>query len=148
MKKMRMAQVSRTEDMGPHMRRIILRGEELSDFPLGYESAHFKAVFPRPGQSKPKLGIFPGFKKWMRSYTVRDFNEQTKELTVDFAVNDHQGLHIGVLEGVGFFKGSVSGFKGSELLKQEPLKLSLLLTALARNFSPSLKEVGQRLYPE
>ena len=112
MKKMRMAQVSRTEDMGPHMRRIILRGEELSDFPLGYESAHFKAVFPRPGQSKPKLGIFPGFKKWMRSYTVRDFNEQTKELTVDFAVNDHQGLtHRGigrrrVFQGVGFrFQG-------------------------------------------
>ena len=92
MKKMRMTQVAHTEDMGPHMRRIILRGEELSDFPLGYESAHFKAVFPRLGQSKPKLGIFPGFKKWMRSYTVRAFNEQTKELTVDFAVNDHQGL--------------------------------------------------------
>ena len=87
-----MAQVAHTEDIGPHMRRIILQGSELSDFPSDYESAHFKAVFPRPGQSKPKLGMYPGFKKWMRSYTVRAFDQQTKKLTVDFAVNDHEGL--------------------------------------------------------
>ena len=92
MKKMRMAQVARTEELGPHLRRIVLQGNELNDFPNNHEGAHFKAVFPQPGQSKPKLGIYPGFKKWMRSYTVRAFNRQTKELTVDFAVNDHQGL--------------------------------------------------------
>tara|TARA_R110002111_G_scaffold37440_3_gene72053 strand:+ start:773 stop:1483 length:711 start_codon:yes stop_codon:yes gene_type:complete len=92
MKKMRMTQVARAENIGPHMRRIILQGDELNDFPTDHESAHFKAVFPRLGQSKPKLGIYPGFKKWMRSYTVRAFDDQTKTLTVDFAVNDHEGL--------------------------------------------------------
>lgn len=90
--KMRMTQVAKIEDLGPHMRRITLTGEDLHDFPLDQESAHFKAIFPRPGQTKPKLGIYLGFKKWMRSYTVRAFNKQTKALTVDFAVNDHQGL--------------------------------------------------------
>lgn len=92
MKKMRMTQVARVENLGPHMQRIVLQGDELSDFPTDYESAHFKAVFPQPKQEKPKLGIYPGFKKWMRSYTVRAFNNQTKELTVDFAINDHEGL--------------------------------------------------------
>jgi NADPH-dependent ferric siderophore reductase len=90
--KMRMTQVSQIEDLGPHMRRITLTGEDLNDFPLDQESAHFKAIFPQPGQTKPKLGMYLGFKKWMRSYTVRAFDEQTKALTVDFAVNDHQGL--------------------------------------------------------
>ena len=92
MKKMRMTQVARTEDIGPHMRRIVLHGDDLSDFPTDQESAHFKAIFPPPGQSKPILSILFGSKKWMRSYTVRAFNNQTKELTVDFAVNDHVGL--------------------------------------------------------
>ncbi len=92
MKKMRMTQVIRTESLGPHMRRIVLHGDELSDFPTNYESAHFKAIFPKPGEHKPQLGLYPGFKKWMRSYTVRAFDNQKKELTVDFAVNDHEGL--------------------------------------------------------
>lgn len=90
--KMRMTQVSQIEDLGPHMRRITLIGEDLKDFPLDQESAHFKAIFPQPGQTKPKLGAYPGFKKWMRSYTVRAFNKHTKALTVDFAINDHKGL--------------------------------------------------------
>ncbi|WP_189401630.1 siderophore-interacting protein [Arenicella chitinivorans] len=87
-----MTQVAQIEDLGPHMRRITLTGEDLNDFPPDQESAHFKAIFPQPGQTIPKLGIYPGFKKWMRSYTVRAFNDQTKTLTVDFAVNDHKGL--------------------------------------------------------
>jgi NADPH-dependent ferric siderophore reductase len=90
--KMRMTQVAQIKDLGPHMRRITLTGDDLNDFPSKQESAHFKAIFPQPGQSKPKLGTYPGFKKWMRSYTIRAFNEQTKALTVDFAVNDHKGL--------------------------------------------------------
>ena len=89
---MRMTQVAHIDDLGPHMRRVTLTGEVLKDFPLDQESAHFKAIFPQPGQAKPKLGIYPGFKKWMRSYTIRAFNKQAKALTVDFAVNDHRGL--------------------------------------------------------
>jgi NADPH-dependent ferric siderophore reductase len=87
-----MAHVARTETLGPHMRRIILIGDDLQDFPSNKESAHIKVVFPQPGQEKPRLGIYFGFKKWIRSYTIRAFNNQTKELTVDVAVNDPQGL--------------------------------------------------------
>lgn len=92
MKKMRMTQIADIKDLGPHMRRIVLQGDDLNDFPVEQEGAHFKAIFPRPGKIKPKLGMDIGFKNWMRSYTVRAFNDQTKELTVDFAVNDHEGL--------------------------------------------------------
>ncbi|WP_170252751.1 siderophore-interacting protein [Colwellia echini] len=90
--KMRMTQVAQIEDLGPHMRRITLTGDDLTDFPLDQESAHFKAIFPQPGKTKPKLGMYFGFKKWMRSYTIRAFDKVSKALTVDFAVNDHQGL--------------------------------------------------------
>lgn len=92
MKKMRMTQVAQIEDISPHMRRIVLQGDDLNDFPTDKEGAHFKAIFPQPGKIRPKLGVYLGFKKWMRSYTIRAFNSQQKELTVDFAVNDHEGL--------------------------------------------------------
>ncbi len=91
-RKMRMTQVSAIEDISPHMRRIILKGDDLHDFPAEQESAHVKAIFPQPGQNQPRLGLYLGAKKWMRSYTVRAFDNHNKTLTVDFAVNDHQGL--------------------------------------------------------
>ncbi|MFY0641231.1 MAG: siderophore-interacting protein [Bermanella sp.] len=89
---MRMTQVAKVEHLSTHMRRIIVTGEDLDGFPIGQEGAHVKAIFPRQGEAKPKLGLYPGAKKWMRSYTIRAFNPVTKELTLDFAVNDHTGL--------------------------------------------------------
>lgn len=91
---MRMTMVDSIIELSPHMRRIILTGSDLSDFPEGKKSAHVKAIFPDPKaiNKKPRLGLYFGFKKWMRTYTVRDFNKQTSHLTIDFAVNDHQGL--------------------------------------------------------
>jgi NADPH-dependent ferric siderophore reductase len=90
--KMRMTQVTRIENLSPHMKRIVVAGDALNDFPPNQEGAHVKAIFPHPGDSKPKLGMLFGAKKWMRSYTIRAFDAHTKELTLDFAVNDHSGL--------------------------------------------------------
>lgn len=92
--KMRMTEVLSVKDISPHMRRITLIGDALADFPLGKESAHVKAIFPDPKSmdKKPKLGFHLGFKKFMRSYTVRAFNKIEKTLDIDFAVNDHLGL--------------------------------------------------------
>ncbi|BCE01082.1 siderophore-interacting protein [Marinicellulosiphila megalodicopiae] len=89
--KMRMTQVSRIENLSQHMTRIVLTGDELSDFPVAQEGAHVKLIFPTSGQSKPKFNLLTG-KKNMRSYTIRAFDPHTKELAIDFAVNDHQGL--------------------------------------------------------
>ncbi|WP_181901758.1 siderophore-interacting protein [Thalassotalea euphylliae] len=89
-----MTQVSSVQDVSPHMRRVVLTGESLADFPVDKESAHIKAIFPDPSsQDKlPTLSTSPDQRKWMRSYTIRQFNQSRRELTIDFAVNDHQGL--------------------------------------------------------
>lgn len=88
----RLVQIESMEDLSPHMRRIIFSGEQLQDFPLGVESAHVKVIIPKPGEKQLKLGLAVGLKKQMRSYTVRSFDDKQHYLTVDFAVNDHQGL--------------------------------------------------------
>lgn len=91
---MRMTQVLSVIDLSPHMRRITLTGVSLADFPEGKESAHVKAIFPAPNSNnkKPKLGLYLGFKQFMRSYTIRSFDKENLSLIIDFAVNDHQGL--------------------------------------------------------
>ncbi|MCI2283943.1 siderophore-interacting protein [Colwellia sp. MSW7] len=91
---MRMTTVESVTNLSPHMKRIIVTGSELFDFPDDKKSAHVKAIFPNPNAETkiPKLGMYFGFKKWMRSYTIREFNREKLQLTLDFAVNDHQGL--------------------------------------------------------
>ncbi|QPG04836.1 siderophore-interacting protein [Salinimonas marina] len=92
--KIRMTQVKAIHDISPHMRRVVLTGEALSDFPVDRKSAHVKAIFPDPGAANklPRLGAYAGFKTWMRSYTIREFDPKTQELWLDFAIFDHQGL--------------------------------------------------------
>jgi NADPH-dependent ferric siderophore reductase len=90
--KMRMTRVTEIVELSPHLRRIILGGDELADFPIGMESAHVKVILPQPGQQKPKLEKYDGYEKWMRSYTIRHYDANTKSLTIDFAINDHNGL--------------------------------------------------------
>ncbi len=68
------------EDLTPHLRRISFGGDALKDFPLGQESAYIKFVFPsEEGRDR------------VRSYTVRRFNEERRQLDVDFALHDIGG---------------------------------------------------------
>lgn len=90
--KLRLTQVHTVQDLGPHMRRIVLRGDDLKDFPVGQESAHVKVIVPQPGETKPKLEFNFGAKKWIRSYTVRAFDAKQHRLTIDFSVNNHSGI--------------------------------------------------------
>ena len=89
---MRMTQVHEVIDLAPHMRRIVLMGEELSSFPTDMESAHVKVIVPRPGQEKPELAPHSGMKKYMRSYTIRHFDKNWHLLALDFVVSRHEGL--------------------------------------------------------
>ena len=90
--RIRLTQVCEISDLSTHMRRIVLKGDDLNDFPEDLESAHVKVVVPKPGESRPNLGFGLGLKKRMRSYTIRKFDKVHKQLTIDFAVNDHQGM--------------------------------------------------------
>lgn len=88
--RLRMIQVAATFDLSPHMRRIVLTGAELNDFPANKESAHVKVIVPDSNE-RPSLRLFSKHKRDMRSYTIRKFDDVNKALTIDFAVNDHQG---------------------------------------------------------
>lgn len=92
MMKSRLAHVHEIIDLGPHLRRIVLSGDDLIDFPLHQESAHVKVIFPTSSEEKPNLGFSFGMKKRMRSYTIRHFDIDRHHLTLDFVVNDHEGL--------------------------------------------------------
>lgn len=64
------------ESLTPHMRRIRLHGESLADFPADQESGYVKLILQN-GDEKPL----------MRSYTIRAFDQERCELTLDFV--DH-----------------------------------------------------------
>ncbi|NLU66238.1 siderophore-interacting protein [Streptomyces sp. HNM0574] len=95
------AQVTRTEQLTPHMRRVVLGGEGLAEFPDGeYTDRYVKLLFPVPGVTYPEpfdmaviRAEFPR-DQWpaMRTYTVRHWDAATRELTVDFVVHGDTGL--------------------------------------------------------
>lgn len=89
---MRLTQVHNVIDLSPHMKRIVLSGDDLEGFPTNQEGAHVKVVIPAPGELVPKIRIGPNMKKFMRSYTIRYFDCAKNLLTIDFAVNDHVGV--------------------------------------------------------
>ncbi|MFE0380792.1 siderophore-interacting protein [Streptomyces inhibens] len=95
------ARVQRTEQLTPHMVRVVLGGEGLAEFAAGEYSDHYvKLVFPLPGVDYPEpfdiaqiRAEFPR-DRWprTRTYTVRAWDAGTRELTVDFVVHGDEGL--------------------------------------------------------
>ena len=76
----RRVSVLRKKQLSPNMVRMVLTGSELDDFPTGYESGYVKLVFPS-GSEKPVV----------RSYTVRKYEEDVRELTLDMVVHGDTG---------------------------------------------------------
>jgi NADPH-dependent ferric siderophore reductase len=64
----------------PNMIRIILGGDDLKEFPEGFESGYVKLLFDQGGE-----------KPLTRSYTIRAFDKTTYELTLDFVVHEDGG---------------------------------------------------------
>ncbi|MFG3119305.1 siderophore-interacting protein [Streptomyces sp. NPDC048197] len=95
------ARVRRTEQLTPHMVRVVLGGEGLAEFAAGEYSDHYvKLVFPVPGVRYPEpfdiaqiRAEFPR-DRWprTRTYTVRAWDPESRELTVDFVVHGDEGL--------------------------------------------------------
>lgn len=94
-------QVVRTEPLSPAMQRIVLGGESLAHYPANCAGAHLKLLTPRAGQVQPHLPIVgEGRPRWevppeerphVRTYTVRAFNPEQRELTLDFVRHAHGG---------------------------------------------------------
>ena len=78
-KNKRLTHVSQVIDLSPHLRRIVVTGDSLKDFPIDQEGSYVKIVLQKEGEVV------------MRSYTIRLFDREKNELSLDFVINRHQG---------------------------------------------------------
>ncbi|MER6258524.1 siderophore-interacting protein [Streptomyces sp900105245] len=95
------AQVVRTERLTPHMQRVVLGGEGLAGFAADTCTDHYvKLLFGPPGVTYPEpfdleriRAEFPrGQWPVTRTYTVRAFDPEHRELTLDFVIHGDEGL--------------------------------------------------------
>ncbi|MFI6935007.1 siderophore-interacting protein [Streptomyces sp. NPDC050287] len=95
------AQVIRTERLTPHMQRVVLGGEGLAEFSPDTCTDHYvKLLFPGGGATYPEpfdiqriREEFPR-EQWpvTRTYTVRAWDAEHRELTLDFVIHGDEGL--------------------------------------------------------
>ncbi|WP_371501702.1 siderophore-interacting protein [Kitasatospora sp. NBC_00374] len=99
--RVRTAEVVRTERITPHMVRLVLGGAGLEGFDGSeFTDRYVKLLFPAAGVSYPEpfdlariREEFPR-EQWpvSRTYTVRAWDPEPRELTVDFVVHGDEGL--------------------------------------------------------
>lgn len=91
------AEVVRVEDLSPAMRRIVFGGPSLAGYwTTGVGDEYLRVMFPEPGQQKPDLPAVNGDRldyssidmRRLRTYTVRAFDPETGELTIDFVIHE------------------------------------------------------------
>jgi NADPH-dependent ferric siderophore reductase len=97
----RVAEVVRTSRVTPHMIRVVLGGEGLTGFPAGEFTDHYvKLLFPPPGASygvpfdveQVRADLPPEQWPVTRTYTVRAWDPDNRELTIDFVHHGDEGL--------------------------------------------------------
>ena len=96
-------QVVRTEQLAPHMVRVVLGGSGFDTFvPGGFTDSYVKFAFlrsdvdvdslPRPLTMDSFAGLAPENRPTVRTYTVRRADPQAREITVDFVVHGEHGV--------------------------------------------------------
>ncbi|MER7045828.1 siderophore-interacting protein [Streptomyces jumonjinensis] len=95
------AHVVRTEQLTPHMVRVVIGGDGLAGFALdGYTDHYVKLLFTPEGVNYPEpfdieriRAEFPR-DQWPanRTYTVRSWDSVRREMAIDFVVHGDEGL--------------------------------------------------------
>ncbi len=70
----------------PNLQRIEFSGEDLNDFPLDHEGGYVKVIL-----EEDKANLVEGERPKMRSYTIGEFDDDKKLLTLDMMVENHNG---------------------------------------------------------
>lgn len=95
------ARVVRTERLTPHMQRVVLGGEGLAEFAAGTCTDHYVKLLLAPeGVSYPEPFDLERIREerpreqWpvTRTYTVRAWDPEHRELTLDFVLHGDEGL--------------------------------------------------------
>ncbi|MFF9897293.1 siderophore-interacting protein [Streptomyces longispororuber] len=95
------AQVVRTERLTPHMQRVVLGGDGLAEFTVGDCTDHYvKVLFAPAGVTYPEPFDLQRVREELpreqwpvtRTYTVRWWDPQARELALDFVVHGDEGL--------------------------------------------------------
>ncbi|MEM5511277.1 siderophore-interacting protein [Pseudoalteromonas sp. AS84] len=85
-KQVRKASVLSTEQITPHLQRIVVGSDDFKDLTSEYIGNYVKVLIPKSGEVDFNLKT-----ACIRSYTIRHVDAQTGALTLDFVINMHQG---------------------------------------------------------
>ncbi|MEU4217220.1 siderophore-interacting protein [Actinoplanes sp. NPDC026623] len=97
----RIGEVTRVEQLTPHMVRVVVGGAGLADVSCGEFTDHYvKIYFPRPGVGYPEPFDLAVIRETMpreqqpvvRTYTVRRWLPEVPELWIDFVVHGDAGI--------------------------------------------------------
>lgn len=96
-RELRQLTVTSTIRLTTNMQRVVLSGPSLSGFPVNCASGYIKLLFMPDGAPVADTGSLEGLnggKPVMRTYTIRAFNAECLEMTVDFVLHGCNG-HTG-----------------------------------------------------
>lgn len=89
----RVLTVARAWHLTPNMVRVVFAGPELDLFPTGHEGGNCKLMIPETGETRADFTarLVNGPAPVRRTYTVRMFDPDTQELTIDFVAHGDDG---------------------------------------------------------
>jgi len=89
----RILSVKKAFNLTPNMIRVVFAGPELVGFPPGCEGGNCKLMIPNVGEARDRFAdrLINGPPPFRRTYTVRKFDAETQELSIDFVAHGDDG---------------------------------------------------------